>query len=240
MAGKLLHKTGEDRFINRRLRVAILEDHQSIVDGYLYRLSADPKIEVVATIFYGEDLEPMLAQQEVDVLLLDVQVPTSETNSNPFPILRAVATLLENHPNLGILAISVHTKPVLIQSLVDAGVNGYVFKDDYESIRQLPRIVFLIAGGGVYFSEAAHQQLRQKKSGITSPNLSPRQIEILSLCASYPDESTEDLANRLGVASSTVRNLLSNAYLRLGVRSRAAAVTKIQKMGLIPELEDFE
>jgi DNA-binding NarL/FixJ family response regulator len=219
---------------DKHLKVAILEDHQSIVDGYLYRLSEEPKIQVVATIFFGEELEPALAHQDVDVLLLDVQVPTSETNPNPYPILHAVSSLSQSYPNMNILAISVHTQAVLIQSLVDAGVSGYIFKDDYESIRQLPKIIFLIAGGGVYFSEVAYKQLHQREIGMTNPILSPRQIEALSLCASYPDESTIELAERLGVASSTVRNLLSSAYVRLGVHTRAAAIAKVQKMGLIP------
>jgi len=216
------------------VKVAILEDHQSIVDGYLYRLSAEPEIQVVATIFFGEDLEPALAQQQVDVLLLDVQVPISEANPNSYPILHSVSALSQNYPNMSILAISVHTQAVLIQSLVDAGISGYIFKDDYESIRQLPKIIHLIASGGVYFSEVAHKQLRQRDTGKATPILSPRQIEVLSLCASYPDDSTDELAERLGVASSTVRNLLSSAYVRLGVHTRAAAIAKVQKLGLIP------
>jgi DNA-binding NarL/FixJ family response regulator len=135
---------------------------------------------------------------------------------------------------MSILAISVHNQAVLIQSLVDAGVSGYILKDDYESIRQLPKIIFLIASGGVYFSEVAYKQLRQRESGITNPILSPRQIEALSLCAAYPDDSTSELAERLEVAGSTLRNLLSGAYERLGVRTRAAAIAKVQKMGMIP------
>ena len=211
------------------IKVAILEDHQSIVDGYLYRLSAEPKIQVVATIFFGEELEPTLTQHQVDVLLLDVQVPTSELNSNPYPILHSVSDLMQRHPNINILAISMHTQAVLIQSLVDAGVSGYIYKDDYASIRQLAKIILMVADGGIYFSEAAHRQLHQKRSGMTNPILSPRQIEVLSLCAAYPDDSTDKLAEHLGVAGSTLRNLLSNAYIRLGVHTRAAAIAKIQR-----------
>jgi two-component system response regulator NreC len=217
------------------VKVAIFEDHQSIVDGYLYRLSGEPKIQVVATVFFGEDLEPTLTQNQVDVLLLDVQVSTSQTNSNPYPVLRSVSSILQKYPNLNILAISMHTQAVLVQSFVDAGVRGYIQKDDYESIRQLAKIILMVANGGVYFSDAAYQHLRQKESGKTSPILSPRQIEVLSLCVAYPDDSTDELAKRLNVASSTVRNLLSNAYIRLEVHTRAAAITKIKKMGLLPD-----
>jgi two-component system nitrate/nitrite response regulator NarL len=217
------------------VKVAIFEDHQSIIDGYLYRLNGEPKIQVVATIFFGEDLEPTLAQHEVDVLLLDVQVSTSQTNPNPYPVLRSVSSLLQKYPNLNILAISMHTQVVLIQSFVDAGVHGYILKDDYESIRQLAKIIFMVANGGVYFSDAAYQHLRQKESGKTKPTLSPRQVEVLLLSAAYPDDSTVELAKRLNVASSTVRNLLSQTYIRLDVHTRAAAIAKIKKMGLLPD-----
>jgi DNA-binding NarL/FixJ family response regulator len=219
------------------VKVAILEDHQSIIDGYLYRLNSEPKIQVVATIFYGEDLEPALAQHQVDVLLLDIQVPTSASNSNPYPIVHSISTLMQSHQNLNVLVISMHTQAVLVQSLVDAGVSGYIFKDDYAAIRQLARIILLIANGGIYFSEAAHLHLRQRGSGRTVPVLSPRQIEALSLCASYPDDSTAGLAKRLGVASSTLRNLLSTAYVRMGVHTRAAAIAKIRKLGLLPDTD---
>ncbi len=45
-----------------KIRVTILDDHQSIVDGYLFRLTNKPGIEVVAAIRFGEDLEPTLAK----------------------------------------------------------------------------------------------------------------------------------------------------------------------------------
>ena len=61
-----------------RIRVAILDDHQSIIDGFTYRLSMDPAIQIVSTALFGEDLEAMVANNPVDVLLLDVSVPNSQ------------------------------------------------------------------------------------------------------------------------------------------------------------------
>ncbi len=218
-----------------RVKVAILEDHQSIVDGYLYRLEDEPKIEVVATVYLWEELEAVLEQHPVDVLLLGVQVPTSVSNSNPHPVLHSVSDLLHRHPNVSILAISTQTRAVLVQALVDAGVSGYIYMDDHEAIKNLAKIILMTAVGGGYFSQAAYRQLHQKVSGLDSSILSPRQIEVLSLCASYPDESTEKLAERLNVAGSTVRNLLSTAYVRLGVHTRAGAIAKMKTMGLFPD-----
>ena len=67
-----------------KILLSILDDHQGIVDGYLYRLNGNAQIEVVATMTYGEELEPTLAKSPTDVLLLDINVPTSPDNHNPY------------------------------------------------------------------------------------------------------------------------------------------------------------
>ena len=216
-----------------KVRVAILDDHQSIIDGYIYRLDNTPGIEVVATAIFGEELEPMLAKQSVDVLLLDLSVRISEENSNPFPILHIIPRLLQKYPDLVVLVISMFVEPGLMRSIVEAGASGYMLKDDTGAFRELGNVVLSVARGGIYFSRRVHGlyvQSGQVGSGIS---LTPRQLELLSLCAAYPDLSTADLAQKMSVSNSTVRNLLSSAYLRLNVHSRTAAIEKAREMGLI-------
>jgi DNA-binding NarL/FixJ family response regulator len=218
-----------------KIRVAILDDHQSIIDGYRYRLASSTDIEVVATALYGEDLVALLAQYPVDVLLLDVSVPTSQDNPSPYPILRLIPELLQIYPNLSVLVISVYTQRTLIRAVMEAGGNGYILKDDHAAIEDLASIVHSVANGGVFLSQRSSQLLLNHLSN--DPLLTQRQMEALSLCAAYPEARISDLAKRIPVANSTMRNLLSEAYLRLGVTSRAAAVAKARKMGLITPLD---
>jgi DNA-binding CsgD family transcriptional regulator len=85
-----------------------------------------------------------------------------------------------------------------------------------------------------------HELLKRPTGQLLGQKLAPRQLEVLSLCSAYPDSSTYELAVKMGVAHSTVRNLLSGAYLKLDVRNRTAAVVKARQMGLItPEDERF-
>jgi len=214
-------------------RVTILEDHQGIIDGYVYRLSSIPGFEIVATISYGEELEPTLAAHPTDVLLLDINVPTSAENPNPYPILYSIPSLLEKHPNLGILVISMFTERSLIQGVMEAGASGYVLKDDQASIRDLANVVRSVANGGIYFSQKAHKLFIKNQQIDESALLTSRQLEALSLCAAYPDASSDELANKMSVSHSTVRNLLSGAYIRLGVHTRTAAIEKARQLGLI-------
>ena len=206
-----------------------MDDHQSIVDGYLFRLSKVPEIKVVDVLSYGDDLEPALKKNPADVLLLDVQVPISPKNPNPYPILHTIPKLLELYPDLAILVISMHNEPGLIRAVVEAGANGYLLKDDRERLQNLGKWVAAVAGGEVCFSEKALKAFRKKND----ESLTGRQLEALSLCASYPNSKTAELARKMKIANSTVRNLLSSAYLKLGVQTRAAAVAKARQMGLL-------
>lgn len=219
--------------MSAKIKVAILEDHQSIIDGYLYRLNESNEIEVVGTASYGEDLDPMLESQSIDVLIMDINVPARRDNPNPFPALHVISRIIQEYPDIGILVISILTQQTLIQALVELGVSGYIFKQDGESIRQLSRIVTMIARHGIYFSEEAFNKLRMDKSGKVNQMLTARQLEALSLCAAYPNYSTAQIAEKMKVANSTLRNLLSGAYLRLNVRTRTAAISRLQQLGLI-------
>ncbi len=218
--------------MQRKIRVAILDDHQSIVDGYCYRLKRFPQIEIVATLAYGEELEPALAAHPADVLLIDVNVPTSPDNFNPYPILHLIPRLLQRYPDLNVLAISMLDERGLIRAVMEAGASGYLLKDDRVNIENLGQVVQRVAEGGVQLSEKAEQRLK-KRHGDDAENLSQRQLEVLSLSLAYPDDSTAELAQRMSVANSTARNLLSGAYLKLGVRTRTAAIAKARRLGLI-------
>ena len=219
--------------MSTKIRVAILDDHQAIIDGYLFRLREAEDIEVVATMSYGEEIEPALTWQSVDVLLLDVQVPTARDNSNPFPILHLIPKLLQRYSSLNILIISMHNQRTLIKSVMECGASGYILKDDQVNIQALTSVIRNINKGEIILSENAYRQLMKKRDNELSKPLSPRELEALSLCAAYPDSSTAQLAESMDIAHSTLRNLLSRAYLKLNVRSRSAAVAKAHQLELL-------
>ncbi|MBV6394521.1 MAG: Transcriptional regulatory protein DesR [Anaerolineales bacterium] len=215
------------------LRVTILDDHQSVIDGYLYRLGSAPQVDVVATILFGEELESTLKSHPTDVLLLDVNVPSSPDNPNPYPILHAIPALLQQHPNLAILVVSMYAERGLIRSVMEVGASGYILKDDQVAIRDLGNIVRSVAGGGIYFSQKAHQLYAEYLIRNDSEELTPRQREALSMCAAYPDWTMSQLAQKMAISNSTVRNLLSGAYVKLKVHNRSAAIAKARQLGLI-------
>lgn len=218
--------------MSHSIKISIIDDHQGIIDGYKFRLQNVEDIEIIDVAMDGEELESMLATHpEIDVLIMDINVPVSARSKNFFPILQLVPKILEDHPNIRVLIISMLSELNLIKELVDAGISGYVVKDDVESIRALSSILRKINRGELYFSESIKGKLQDfvNQFGLTN-----RQLEILSVCAAYPDLTSEQVAEMIDIASSSLRTTLSAIYSRLNVRSKAAAIFKAKDLGLIP------
>jgi DNA-binding CsgD family transcriptional regulator len=101
----------------------------------------------------------------------------------------------------------------------------------------LANVVKTVAEGGVYMSQGAYPGV-----SVVQPELilTARQLEAISLCMAYPNLTTNALAARLNISTSTCRNLLSGAYQRLGVQNRAAAIAEAQRLGILPGDKRFE
>ncbi len=220
--------------MERKVRVAILENHQSVIDGYRYRLSGTPHIAVAGTARYGIELEPLLVHKPVDVLITAAIVPTAPGDRTPYVPSQVIPVLIERHPGLTTLVISMYDDPVLVQRAMNAGAHGYILKEDADSIARLGAILLSVAAGGTYVSPQINwSPAKSGRPDSCLPALSPAQIEALSLSAAHPEWPVASLARRRGVAASTFRNLLSQAYARLGVHKREGAVAKARRLGLI-------
>jgi len=217
----------------KKIRVAILEDHQSIIDGYKYRLNLVPAIEVVGVAGFGTELEVLLKNVEVDVLFLDIQVKTSPDNATLYPIFHVLPKLGQLYPEMSILVISMIDNRTMIEALMKAGVRGYIIKDETAVIERLGEVVVSVANGNNYVSQRVYDLLNDAPTAKDKPTLTPRQLEALSLCAAHPNWSRVELATALVVEPPTARNLLSGAYFRLGVNTLSAAVQKASELGLI-------
>ena len=203
----------------KKIRVTLLDDHQSILDGYMYRLGKVKQIEVVDTVRFGNDLDPSLKKHPTDVLLLDISAPMAADDPTPFPIQHVITKLKHECPELVILVISMYTEPAMIRAVMEAGAERLHPEGRPEDHRGPGRHHPL--GGR---RRDVLQRARPAPPGREGPapgRAFPRQLEALSLAASYPNSTTAELAYWMGIANSSIRNLLSSAYLKLGVGTRA-------------------
>ena len=59
--------------------------------------------------------------------------------------------------------------------------------------------------------------------------LTKREKEVFELL--ILNQTTVEIANKLGISEKTVRNHISNAMQKLGVKGRASAVVELLKLG---------
>lgn len=214
-----------------RHKVVILERYQLSLDGYNFRLENDPNIEISGEFLFVEDFETHTFNEAFDLLICGIDVPISRENPNPYPIISFLDKVKIRYPQLKILVISYINLPQLTCMLTKKQLDGFILKNDQQAIQNLAKIVDLICSGGVYFSKEIQKDLMEPDC---SNLLTPRQYEILMLCASNPDEDTANLAHSLHISDSTLRNILSQIYKKLDVRTKAAAIIKARRLGIIP------
>lgn len=214
-----------------KISVGILEDHPAVTAGYKTQIKKSRRLKTAWASRYYDAVGKNLEKHSTDVLILDASVDTSPDNPNTFPILHAIPELLEKYPEMSIIVISMHNRPAFIRAIFKSGASGYILKDDVKANENLNNILLAVSKGEIYYSDKLEGLVSDsaKKKAI----LTKKQIAILSYFASSPHLTTQELAEELELAHSTIRNHLSEIYRRLKVRKITSALAKAQQLGLI-------
>lgn len=179
-------------------------------------LGIEPDLEVVGRVNRGDLVVEAALRLLPDVAVLDVDMP-GRTGIEATADLRAAGS------DCKILLLTALPGSGHIPRALAAGANGYLVKSTTGS-RLIEAIHTVAAGGTPIDPELAADALR----GGASP-LTPKETELLTLVGQ--GLRTDDIATRLSLTTGTVRNYLSNTMTKLGVTTRADAVTTAREHG---------
>jgi two-component system nitrate/nitrite response regulator NarL len=214
----------------KKIRVLLVDDHPSVLQGIRAYLSGRLNIKVV-----GQALDGAKGLQEARKLLPDVALVDLS-----LPGMNGVEVLTRMHsevPGAKLIAYTMHDSGGYVQAAVEAGARGYVMKSS--SLATLVRAVDTIHGGGTFLdpsnaaslsasSDRDREATRQAKSDRSLPKetlgLTRREREVLK--SLIEGLSTREIARRDHVSFHTAVSHLRNIYNKLGVHKRSAAVTK--------------
>jgi two-component system response regulator DesR len=207
------------------IRVAVVDDHPHVAIALRALLDETPDIQMVAESRRGGDVAALVRRVRPDVLLLDLFIEPE------FDALAAVRALRDDFPELKICLLSAYIEPALVRDLLQAGVYGYILKDD-DYVSRIATIVRDLADGQVYLSPQAYEALAQatRAEGGEQP-LSEREVEVLRLAKR--GLRNPQIAQALHISPGTVRNHLSAAYRKLGGHSRHEALQIADERHLI-------
>jgi DNA-binding NarL/FixJ family response regulator len=198
------------------IRVAVVDDHPHVAIALRALLEETPDLRLVAESRRGGDVTSIVRQARPHVLLLDLFIEPE------FDALSMVRRLCADFPALKICLLSAYLEPALVRDLLQAGVHGYILKDD-DYVSRIDTIIRDLADGEIYLSPQAYEALAQAtRAAATEQPLSEREIEILRLAKrGLPNPQ---IAQALHISPGTVRNHLSAIYRKLGVHSRPEAL----------------
>lgn len=206
--GRLATGSGAER----RLRVLIVDDHEVVHWGFRLMLGEQPWVERCLSARNAREAIALATRYEPHVALVDLFVG-QESGPEISERLRALS------PRISVLLISGAGR-ISPNAARAAGAAGFISKDwPAADIAGAVRMVGL--GMTVFRPHEAPQ----------GPPLSEREREVLEAIAS--GATNREIAGALFLSPHTVKEHTSSLYRKLGVRNRAEAVQKAQRLGLI-------
>lgn len=213
------------------IRILLADDHKVVRDGIKLFLSPNEDMEVVAECGDGNDVISEIGEKEVDVILMDLNMPNKTG-------LETIEEVTRTHPNIRILALTMHHEEGYISKALKNGAIGYALKDAGKN--ELLKAVRQVAAGEPYFGSQVSSIMMSKylKNGngnkegggrsrsrsnlVSVDDLTEREMEVLKLIA---DEKTNaEISEQLYVSQRTVDSHRRNLLEKIGARNTAGLV----------------
>ncbi len=201
-----------------KIRTIIVDDHRILRDGIKALLREMKNIELVGEASNGLELIPLLKGCNVDLLLMDINMPKMNG-------IEATREALKICPLVKIIVLSMHDDISHYDSMVQLGVDGFLLKEsNYDELEKAIESVF---DGRPYFSQELLLKLLRAKKEVTSIQLSQREKDVLQLiCQGL---STSQIANQLYLSVSSIEKHRAELLLKTNLpNSTALAVFAIK------------
>jgi len=198
------------------IRILLAEDQTMMRGALRTLLSLEEDMTVVAEVERGDRVVEVALTTRPDVALLDIEMPGVDG-------IEAAAALHAALPGCRSVILTTFGRPGYLRRAMEQGVAGFLLKDSpVEGLAETLRRI--IAGQHVVDPGLAAAAWGEGKSPLTE-----REREIL--VASQNGAGVATIANQLWLTEGTVRNYLSGAIQKLGVRNRIEAARLAEEKG---------
>lgn len=191
--------------MNGKISLAIVDDHQIIIDGLQSLLKNHPTIKISIAGTNAKEIFDQLSLNKVDILLTDIMM-------EPVNGLELARMTRQQYPDIKILALSMSGEGDLVNKMVDEDlIQGYVLKNIGK--QELLSAIEKIYSGGVYFSEEVLESLTRfssRKKELESAHLTSREIEIIKLIEK--ELNNKQIADQLFISERTVETHRKNIF----------------------------
>ena len=191
--------------------VLLVDDHAIFRMGLASLLGTANGIKVVGDAGDGASAVEKALSLRPDVVIMDLIMPGGRDGAE------ATKTLIEKWPEAKVVILTTYETADGIGHALDAGARGAIVKK--AELDDVLNAIRTVAEGEIFVSDEIKQVL---KSSATCTPLSPRQTEIIELVSL--GLTNEDIAYKLGISATSVRDYLKTTFAKIGAANRAEAV----------------
>lgn len=210
-----------------RTRVAVIDDHQVVLNGLVSMFSGREEIEIQLATTKPQELLDFVGKSPIDIVLLDI----SMTEMNGVDL---CSEILKINVNVSIIAFSSFDDTHLVKQIMRRGAKGYVLKN--ASRETLIEAINRVRRGEEFIHEDIQKLIvqesitGQRRSMYEIP-LTKREKEILKLIAE--EHTNQEIADKLFLSLRTVETHRSNLSQKLEAKNTASLVKEAIRRGLI-------
>jgi DNA-binding NarL/FixJ family response regulator len=227
-----LKLTATEDFSMDTIRLLIADDHALFREGLRALFSALPDIEIVGEAPDGATAITQVDALQPEVVLMDINMPGVNG-------IEATRRILSNHPQLGIIMVTMLEDDASVFAAMRAGARGYVLKGAHHD--EILQAIRAVAAGQAVFGPAIAARMMNFFQGLSAtphsekatqsfPQLTDREREVLRLMAQ--GVSNKAMAEKLVISMKTVSNHITNIFSKLQVADRAQAILRARDAGL--------
>ncbi len=198
-----------------KIRVLIVDDHEMVRQSLKVLLQTFDDIDVVGDTGDARTVLSLCAACQPDVVIMDLLMPCMNG-------VEATQLIHDKFPDIQVVALSCSADEKLVFAAFQAGVISYILKTG--SINELMKAVrFAYKRKPLVSPKALHILIsRTHQPHEIGWDLSNRERTILALMAT--GLNNPEIAERLSISTSTVKNHVSSIFSKLNAHTRTKAV----------------
>ena len=188
----------------------LVDDHVVVRSGIKILLSDIYNPSEFYEAMNGETAVARLKEHQYDLILLDIQMPNTDT-------LGLMEYIHITYPEAKVLIFSMSAENIYAKRFMKAGAYGFISKET--PLDEITHDINVILSNKKYISESLAQTLAEDsfsgKSGNPFNELSPREFEIVALL--LEGKTVTDISHALNIQTSTVGTHKARLFEKLGV-----------------------
>lgn len=208
-----------------KLKIYIADDHTFVRKGMIRLLNTFERVGDVKEAANGKELISLVQGEVPNIVILDLEMPVM----NGFDCAKH---LVDNHPDVKILILTMHTEEVFILNLMELGVHGFLNKN--AEPEEVEKALYAIADRDFYRNDIINLVLQNKikrHRNVGSTQLSARELEILLLICQKL--TPLEISKRLQISEKTFFNHRANVLSKVNARGNVGLVKYAYQQGII-------